>query len=328
MSYEQTWTFSHNLVPTDRTTSALTGKSFALQLKNFLVANGWAVTLSSNGVTANSSDNWSSLTNMIGAAAGVAHSWCVLKSPEGIVAGAAGNYTGDQSRVWFLIDLASTTGYNLSFYFDRVAYTGGSTTNKPVGSADEIFLNGAQTTMLSTSFFTTTLFHFAAATNGSFAARTSYSSEGAVGFSLLCQKCVDEPTIISSGLPYPYGINFRAKGFVATGTELIVDITASTNNYGWAFDGTAAKNEMLCLRSSTGVIGDATGNTGNAYNLINESSFGYMQCITVAKRGMIGRVPDYKVTGAVIANGTVNPGTIEYCFSGNVWMPSDVVISM
>ncbi|MDD5125799.1 hypothetical protein [Methylovulum sp.] len=328
MSYEQTWTFSHNLTPIDKTTATQVGKSFVFQLKNFLVANGWTVASSSNGTIANSSDNWSSLTDIVGAAAWPAHSWCVLKSPQGIVAGASGSYTGDQSRVWLLIELILAQAYAINLYFDRIAYTGGSTTNKPTGSAYENWLNGASVTTLNNTYYANTLFHFAAATNGTFAARTSYTGEGAVGFSLLCQRCVNEPVIASSGLPYPYGINLRAKSFIDSGTELIADITQSLNNYGWGYDGTAAKNEMLCLRSSTGVIGDTTGNSGNSYNLVNESSFGYMQCVSAGRRGMIGRIPDYKVTGANIANGTVNPGTIEYCFNGNVWMPSNVIISM
>jgi hypothetical protein len=60
----------------------------------------WTVIASSNGIVANTSDNWNGLSDITSADAGVAHSWIVLQSPTGMLP--------NSGSMQFLIDCSAS----------------------------------------------------------------------------------------------------------------------------------------------------------------------------------------------------------------------------
>jgi len=327
MSYELTWTFSTNTTPINRTSFTNAAKSFFLQSKNFLVANGWTLTSSSNGSVANSSDNISSLTDCIAALEGSAHSWYVLESPEGFIAASDGSYTGAGSRIWFCYSLNTATPYNQIFKFSLTDFTGGSTSTTPVGTDELITTNQALLPTSVSPGYAGAVFSFAAATDGSFRLRTSYSALGKLYVSLEVRKLYDCLVKTSDGNDYPYGCLITYFGGAAGQTVNIS--TPNTNNYAWAIDGSTVKCTLLTLRDANGVIGINTGTSGDAVNGINEASEVIAYIDNAGYRGRIGRVPDFFITGATIPTGTVdNLSPTEYFMNGNSWLVTDAAFTI
>lgn len=83
-----TWVTVFNRIPVDQTTQANQYKNTILDLKEFVVGNlggatgAWSVVGSSNGVTADASDNWLTTADIINDTSGNAHSWIIFQDPD------------------------------------------------------------------------------------------------------------------------------------------------------------------------------------------------------------------------------------------------------
>ena len=335
MSYEFPWDFAHNLPPNDQSSILQCGKSFLLQAVNFLTAHaGMTVLSSSNSVVAGAGNNCTTLNNFVPVASTGAHSWIVLESKEGAVYGLDGSGLGSQSKFWLLIDyVGAANGYAYNIYVDRFAYSGGSTTTRPRGSAYEMHLTNNPINFFSSTLGAGNTFHFQAANNDSFSLRASSIGSGIINYELTVDCLVDEPLIInpttgiSTGRYHPFGVNFRTKNFSTLGISQ-ADIRSETNNYGWNFDGSIAANEVTVRVGANGnIIGDTTSNTGN-YNGLNDCCDMVVNSTTVNKRGIAGRIADRFITGATIANNTMDPGTGAYVMMNGVWIPSPGILTL
>jgi hypothetical protein len=241
-------------------------------------------------------------------------------------AGADGTGTGNQSRYYLLIDLNISSNTTLNIYCDLTAYTGGSTTAKPIGSASEIRLTSANISVIDST--TAHAFHFVAEPGGSFAARTIKTASGGHGFNLRIISCLDVPTIASSGKLYPYAINIFCKSWASSSFDDVTSVRSATYNSGWDKDGIPVANQLYALASDTGVIGEGTSGTGNVINGYNDDSYLMVGTSTTNKRAIIGRLPDMRLTGATLGAGTVdNAVTPEFAVFGATWFPADVVPS-
>lgn len=94
-TFVEQWVTRLNFVPTPTTTLS-NWQSSLLAMKQFLVgqnpnnlAGAWRVIGSSNGVVANSNDNWQATTDIVHSAASIppGHSWILLRSPSGFMPG-------------------------------------------------------------------------------------------------------------------------------------------------------------------------------------------------------------------------------------------------
>jgi hypothetical protein len=172
---QRNWTSSQNQTPSDQTTQEKQGASILLALKNAFVSAGWTVTQSSDSVTANSSDNWSTITDVVHASSG-AHSWIVLRSPLGYPS--TGNY------YYFAIDWLSSQPYQCDFYTATSDWTGGTTSSIGTGTntvfwSNMVFLNSSLTDMK---------FHQTYSDEGDLVFIISQNSNGNPGFGLFINK--------------------------------------------------------------------------------------------------------------------------------------------
>lgn len=106
-NYNYDWRFDmYNQVLANQTSDLMVTKSLNLNFNEAIKNAGWTVVQSCDGVNISAVDDlWTSLSSIVRpTVTGGARSWQVYKSPEGIVAGLDGTYTGDQSRLWLVMD--------------------------------------------------------------------------------------------------------------------------------------------------------------------------------------------------------------------------------
>lgn len=156
----KTWEYVVNLVVSE-VDIATRNRQLTLQLKRALTDTGgvqavdeaganisltspWAIVASSNGVVANTSDNWSALADIVYAAAGNAHAWIHLRQVD---------YFGAGDHLHMLLDCIPSISGNpvarMSFTRGATGYNNnGTTTNRPThaeATSEIITRDGAAT---------------------------------------------------------------------------------------------------------------------------------------------------------------------------------------
>lgn len=354
MTYDKTWTFQVNTVPTDQTSDLNRIKSWGYQLKTFLVSvAGWTVAASSDGTSSGSSDYWSGISSLIFANEGTAHSWVVLKSPAGIVAGSDGSYTGDQSRLWFCIFCGTNTSgsQQVKFSYHREAPTGGSTTATPT-STDKIIRSffGFYQPNLSSHF------HFACTSEGNFYALASGDTTGKFWQVIGILPLAAISQVNGSGHDYPYGAvildsacwyqyDTLTGGYLGR-LWLMPNSGYSGNLNAWCADGTWAPSVsgsdhygnvramVLGNGDSTatnpgGWIGYSFPSGGDSVNSLQQYGQVHVQVETGGKTAYIGRLADVYGSGAGTPQLSVdNITTPTMQFFGNLWLPTNAVMSL
>lgn len=342
MAYELTWTFNHNEVPTDTASLTNANQAFHWRLKQLLVANGWVGVKGSNGTTFfASSDPWSSYSdvNHNSIFAGNSYSWIIMKSPVGTVPGLDGTGTGEQSRVYFGMSLPSTSGTLATYYFDIQNLAGGSTTTEPTtNSTTKTYLNNISVPSAAATI-SDIRFSFQFASNFTFRTFVTLIGNNAISATIHFNCLVDRVTLtnpaIVGGTPrvYPYPLNIRVTGYAAAGCDTLTILLSAVNNATWTYDGVLSTNDIYVLRTPSLVLGDSTTTAGNA-NAKNDQSPVYCANTTTAKTMLVGRIPDYFVTGAtlgpVVVDDTVTPawGFINTNQIGGAWVPTNVVFQV
>lgn len=146
----KTWEFDVNIAAASSTADETDCDETLLAMKNALTNGGaftapWSVVSSSNGTVANSSDNWSTVADIVHNTAGNAHSWIVLEAP-----------VGD-------IQICINTGWSSSLpermevvWSPTAGFTGGTTTNRPTAT-DEQILSAATANIFPTTTFNSTV---------------------------------------------------------------------------------------------------------------------------------------------------------------------------
>jgi len=192
------WTSSQNNSCADQTTVSAQTKEILLDIKTKMVAAGWTVTQSSDSVTADATDRWNTVADIVNAAG--AHSWIVLKSPAG--------YCGGGEFIYFGIDYNTATD-NYANWGSRgdADWTGLSTTTGPAASATNInpftyiYNQGVVTTGLQD-----TKFHSHYSDEGDIIYYTTNSNNQFPSFLLMINKCSDtEATDLYPIVTYIWG---------------------------------------------------------------------------------------------------------------------------
>lgn len=324
MAYEKTWNFAHNVEPTGEADLTEQCRDFMMQLKDYLVASaGWTVTESCDSVSVGGAgvDKWDALTDIVAATG--AHSWMVLKSPEGMVAGADGTYTGDQSRLWFCINMRYTNYYQCELIAHRVAPTGG-TTSAPPTSTNQIAFSSQQFNR--TTLSTNTKFHFSSVAEGGFIAMLSYAGLGTMPFVLMLMNLVDPVEVASTTFDYPYAAYFlcawQASGLGAFSRSIIGDTTTGRC---WAYTGNTSYASINALGNADGWMGSAWGSSGD-FNSFHDASDIWITAETAGYYGRIGRMADIFATGVPSPQGLVDNASPSKAVLGNLHIPTDSVL--
>lgn len=142
----KTWEHSVNTAAATSTADEDDCDATILAMVNALIDGGtftvpWTVVASSDSVTADASNNWLDIGDIVHAAAPTAHSWIVLEAP-----------TGDLQICFdtgFTNSLPERWGVYVSF---TAGFTGGTTTARPTAT-DEFELSAASTNIFPTSTF-------------------------------------------------------------------------------------------------------------------------------------------------------------------------------
>jgi hypothetical protein len=168
-------------------------------------------------VSVSNTNNITSKSDLICATSSTPHSWVILKSPEGIVAGHNGSYLGDQSRVWIVFSLETSSVYasscsRLTIAFHRIKPTGGLTTANPASSTKtertelqcgDLALNG------------TSIYHFAITDKGHFWSAITGVRTNELQFIVALFPLTNIKKF--GGLDYPYPVAFY-QSYLTTGT--------------------------------------------------------------------------------------------------------------
>lgn len=352
MTFEKTWSFALNTVPTDQSSYLQRRRSWGYQLKSFLVTMaGWTVESSSNSSSSGSSDYWSGLSSLVYASGGSAHSWVVLKSPAGIIAGPDGSYTGNQSRLWFCIDC----GFNnfgqaqCIFSFHNVSPTGGSTTTTPTSSNQikQSLVYGQTTDANNNSHF-----QFACTSNGNFYAGISGDTYSKFWQFVGILPLGSVSQINSSTLDYPYGcVLFDSQyGYDLTNILRQLVLKPQTTFTGainaWCEDGTWSPalsgtnpygNVRFCVLGNSdsssaipgGWIGYSFPSGGDSVNSLQQYGQVHVQIESPGKTAYLGRLADIYGSGGgtpQLSVDSISSPTQQY--AGNLWLPVNAVMTM
>lgn len=142
----RTWTISLNNSFSDQDDQAVQFRESCFAFKQLLIAAGWTVARSSNGATADATDNWATAADVTFGSLGNG-SWVVLRSPVG--------WIQDSEQIELLFYINETNGGNTPQTAPiRIApqgYTGGAASVAATGSIDcdnagtaVVVLNGEQ----------------------------------------------------------------------------------------------------------------------------------------------------------------------------------------
>jgi len=326
MAYELTWDITYNVDPTSETDLTAQCRSYMMQLKDYLIATaGWSMHESCDSVAVGAAtvDKWDSLTDIVAATG--AHSWAVLKSPAGFCAGANGSYTGDQSRLWFCINMRYVNYYQVEFTFHASAPTGGTTTAAPTTTIQLAFSNQ---TFNGSTLNTNTYFHFASTAKGGFLTMLSQSGTGFVPFGMILVDLVDPTVINSTTFDYPYAVVATCSYNITTpGAFSSSNLTSTTYSKVFGYDGTACTAKYNSFAGGTSWIGSGWAATGDSINGEHKNSQVWITCETANKYGVVGRMADMFGSGMPSPQGLVDHPTIPTkVFVGNLYIPTDVVV--
>jgi hypothetical protein len=312
----RTWTTTNNNVPSQATLAAQAA-AVVLARKTLMVDAGWTVQSSSNGTTANSSDNWTTVADLTWAAAGVAHSWIVLRSPTSFCA--SGYY------IYCLIDLSTgATNYHLwtiTWSSEAIA-TGGTTTAAPTSATA-----GNRIVFTNKQFLRSTL------ANSKYHTKRSDSSDyvylvsaDASGYFLAVSGAFKAGNL-RSGLNYPVLV---LESFVDSGrgAPTLLNTNTTTHAVMWQQSGATVTS------GSMGVLGPymngndamanytSTGDFAGAY-----PDFPAAVANTTATGAIYGTLVDVALapTGSGVLVGTEEPssGSSTHEIVGAFWMPKN-----
>ena len=286
-SLSKTWQHTVNQSAAAQGSANATNRNVLRLIKNALNgfgSNPWTVVSSSNGTVANSSDNWNSTSDMVGANAGSPHSWIVLRQ------------TGIATNFELCIDCSSATGAVGTIVISPSAgFTGGSTTARPTATDEIVVINGS--TWTNNSSDVTVRYSVSQSTDGQ-CTRVWGAAAGSVVFFWVFDKPADPVT----GWSNP-SASWAISG---PGTySTVVSTSAGRMRSG----STTGSLQMICDGGTTSAANDTT--WANVANEISSEWAIYpmsFACTTSTIRGRHGRFFDLWASSSALATGDTFPG--------------------
>lgn len=311
----RTWDFSPNQDDSNPDTLAAPAnqseqyRNLVLRMKRYIVARGWTVVSSSNGVTASAADNWATVADIVFNTNGNAHSWIVLQSPAAFHAG-SGNST------YLLIACENPSGDAtpdiLEIYKSTADWTGGTNTNNPTtAGTNSNFVNNS---FLPTAFNAQTL-HMLGTTVGEFYIFVSEDGSGLVE-TLLAFPRPDN----GEAVQWP-GIGFFDR---SPSGLILTNIESNVNWEGFNESGLVALSG-LSWRSTVSQSTTANWTNGNS-NISASAPDASVDIINnqVAQCGYYGRIIDVRASAQGVTDGDNQQGDpdpfVRYKL-GPLWVP-------
>jgi len=316
----RTWTNVQNQVPADQTTQEKQGAYILLALKTAFLAAGWTVTRSSNGVTADTSDNWSTYTDVAWASSGV-HSWICLQSPA--------NYASTGNRLYVALDWLASQKYQCDFYVSNADWATGTTSLIGANS-------GNTNTWSNGNFVPTSLsdvkYHYSTNTIGDVIFYVSNDSNSYVGFGTVINKLGEVDGSDNYGV-YEY-INTGANAFTSLAANYSFGGNGTFGSTGYSkghwIDGTTTNqtawtmnNTFMNYINGNSLVSDddITGKKASLPIFVCSQSAG-----KYALRGRLVDIWAGNGTSVYNAPGSVEPssGDIVTALAGLWWVPATV----
>ena len=326
MAYDKIWTFTQlNQLPADQTTLLNQCRSFLYFLKTNLLAIGWTVVSSSDSSTQGASDKWTSAAALTWNSSAAARSWILLASPSNIVV----NQANAAAQVYLCIECVSASNssfYNLTFY--STAPTGGTVAAIPTGGGAQSILTTGAAYINPT--LTSSRFHFASTANGGWYAGITEISTSIMSTLL---GFIDLADIQLFGAnPHPFAIvGFSYYNLaIANMTYNVFDSVANTQGVKcFNYDGSAGipRAMIWCNPASFVMPGSNTLWTGDINGNVLDSNI-YIYNASAGKVSSIGRIPDFRATGAssLINSSVDNAVTPAFTFINQLLIPSNTTI--
>jgi len=319
---------SINEVPGDETTLAAQFQSALFQLKEFLIEAGpgaWSVVASSDSSTSGASDLWVTSANVVRGTG--AHSWIALRSPEGFQPGTSGTGTGDQSRVWLVLDARYANDHQAEISLHRTAPSGGSTTAAPT-SANQLTWSNQQ---MIRSTLAASRFHGSRDADGRFWWGTSPNASSRMAFGVFVSSCLDYYEV--AALNATQDLAYTAVGYVVwsdTGRGAFAALTTGGGRRFWNPDGTVSNAPHLTAEQQLGAGTPAVNFIGSAGNTVNGRADWTRLRVwnnDTNHKHLVGRLPDLLLCSNNNAQTQVVPstGTPEYACIGDLFVPADDV---
>jgi hypothetical protein len=327
MALVKNWTFLLNQKPVDSSSFTAINRSYQLQFIAFLLAHGWSAVGSSNGVSVSSTNNILTASDLVWAVEGSNHSWILLQSPVGLVAGQDGSYSGDQSRLWMVLNYAigSNTYASEIWWFTYAPTGGGTVTNCPSGS-NGVVTGGALVnyefgfTALQTN---TPMFHFAITDGGHFWTATTVPKTSSMYWVQACLPLINCAKWL--GQDYPFNVYLHAQNHAGNGP-----VSSYYGMGGWTVNGVVSATITASFVWQSSASGLPLGG-----NLAAPGLNKYGALITQPLRlgdqavngfGLLGDIADVELIGSAnYYNGAMNP-TGDKCSFGNWYFPANTVI--
>lgn len=319
----RTWTNVQNQVPSDQTTQQKQGSHVLLALKTAFLAAGWTVTRSSNSVTADTSDNWSTSADVVYASSG-AHSWVCLQSPA--------NYASTGNRLYVAIDWLASAADRCDFYVSDSDWATGTTS--AIGS------NSGNTNTWSDGYFIpNTLadmkFHYSTSDVGDVIFYGSQDSTGYVGFGCIINKLTGADASDNYGVFQYFNTNssaYTSQGYTTTfgGQGSSQNMSSTTYSKGHWIDGTTVSQTAWSLDPT--FINYINGNSSTRDDDITGKKAAvpiFVASAASTKYAFRGTLTDiWQGNGTSTYNlpGNVQPssGSINTALAGFVWVAASV----
>jgi hypothetical protein len=332
----RTWTSSQNNSCANQTAVKDQTKEILLDMKIKMLAAGWTVTQSSDSVTADASDRWLDVGDLV-YDTGI-HSWIVLRSPA--------NYPSTGKYIYFGIDYTTTTA-NYCYFASRgdADWTSLTTSQGPSHSTYDALMNPFDGT-INKGIVPTSLadckFHSSYSDAGDIIYYVSNSTTGYAHFVMLMIKCEDaEATDLFPVVNYVYGKYNPSAGISYSG---FYSLSFYNDDYSKGFHPTTGKGSgnktyggaLDYPNSAVFWKASAASNTGDALT-------GKIPAVPIAfaceypsgANRIVGQATDifacqgYSSTAATYvkaAVGDVAPGTgtITQGVVGGMWVPCSV----
>lgn len=157
---DKTYEFDLNNQVTAQGSRLATLQLLMRTLKDALINSGtftaeWTVSRSSNGTTADASDNWTADADLVWDTAGNSHSWIVLRQ------------TGISATFEICIDLQdSSTNYTIDLIVSHNTFLGGTTTNRPTATGEVTLFSSQHWASASSSANDSIMWHMLLSTDG------------------------------------------------------------------------------------------------------------------------------------------------------------------
>jgi len=278
----KTWLTSYNNTVSGQADADDRNRQLALDIKAALIgfaSNAWTVVSSSDGVTADASDNWSVLADITEANDGSAHSWIVLQQ-------AAIN-----TNFQLCLDFSSSIGPErlTVVWSPNAAFAGGTTTNRPTATGEVVIQSDAAWAgnLTGSDPPNQHIFHIQQSDDGECTRLVGYYANQPIMFWLF-----DKPQNPVTGWTDP-AVCLFAKATSSTADQMErTDFYDSANNaYGY-HNGLADDFNFYCTEESRNNQSVGEDNTPNAFSLEHPLSPMGVLSETVSMEGRHGSLFD------------------------------------